>query len=166
MRRPARHRGQALVEFSLTLPIFALFVFATVQLSLLFIWFYSETRMARETARWLAVYGSSSDVAFANHVQASMLPGLVGGTPTLVTAGSLTQDAAYSVGRMTVTFSPCVPSGGVCTHPNRAPGSTLHVQMSYDATNIIFLPTNFRLGWMSVSLPTSLPPYTVYVMAE
>ena len=54
----------------------------------------------------------------------------------------------------------------VCTHPRRAAGATLHVQMSYDMSNVLILPSTFQLGWMSVTLPTSLPSYTMYVMAE
>jgi hypothetical protein len=65
-------------------------------------------------------------------------------------------------------FTPCLPGGTpvVCTHPNRAPGATLHVRMAYDVSNLMFLPTNFQFGWMSVVVPTQLPNYTVYVMAE
>ena len=53
-----------------------------------------------------------------------------------------------------------------CTHPDRAAGSTVHVTVRYDASNIILLPTRFLLGWMSLQLPTSLPADTVSVMAE
>lgn len=61
-----------------------------------------------------------------------------------------------------------MPSGTPvsCSHPDRAPGATLRVQVAYDASNIVFLPVRFQLGWMSVGAPTTLPPYTVYVMAE
>ena len=41
--------------------------------------------------------------------------------------------------------------------------NTLFVEM---ASNLIFLPTNFRLGWLATKLPTTLPPYRVSVMVE
>ena len=38
--------------------------------------------------------------------------------------------------------------------------------MSYDVANLLFLPSTFRLGTVSISLPTTLPAYRVYVMVE
>jgi Flp pilus assembly protein TadG len=164
--RSRPERGQALVEFALVLPIFTMFVFATIQLALVFVAYYSETRMARETARYLAVNSSVTDLALAQHVQSTMLPGLVNGSPTLVTAGSTAVDTVYTDGRMTIQFTPCVPSGSTCSHTNRAPGATIYVQMSYDITNLLFLPSTFRMGSLTAKIPTSLPPYRVYVMTE
>jgi hypothetical protein len=157
-----------LVEFSLALPLFLLFVFSVIQLSLMFIWFYSQTSIVRDTARWVAVHPNSLDVAVAVHVQQTLLPGMIGSTPVLLTAGSTTADTVYQVGNMRVWLTPCLPGGTptVCTHPRRAPGATLHVQMSYDMSNVLILPSSFQLGWMSVTLPTALPSYTMYVMAE
>jgi hypothetical protein len=145
-----------------------LFFFSVIQLSLIFIWFYSETNAARSTARWLAVHANSTDNSVAAQVQQSLLPGMIGGSPSLIGAGTTSTDTQYQIGNMRVWFTPCLPGGNpvACTHPGRAPGSTLHVQMSYAVSNLIFLPTNFQLGWMSVSLPTMLPTYTVYAMAE
>jgi hypothetical protein len=164
----SRKSGQAQVEFAFAMPVFFLFIFSVIQLSLVFIFFYSETSVARGTARWLAVHGNSLDSSVAAQVQQSLLPGMIGGTPTLISAGTTNADTQYQVGNMRVWFTPCLPSGTptVCTHPRRAPGSTLHVQMSYDMSNLFFLPTNFQLGWMSVAVPTALPSYTVYVMTE
>jgi Flp pilus assembly protein TadG len=166
---PPRQKGQSLVEFALALPLFALFVFVVIELSLVFVSYYSETRMARETARYLAINANSTDLQVAQHVQTNMLPGLVPGTPSLTTAGNSTQDTIYVVGQMTVTMSPCYKTGstsGSCDHPQRQSGTTLHVQMSYNVANLLFLPTTFRLGGLSVGLPTQIPAYSVYVMVE
>jgi hypothetical protein len=38
--------------------------------------------------------------------------------------------------------------------------------MSYDASNIVFVPARFQIGWMRVDLPTTLPAYSVSVMTE
>lgn len=165
--RPERGEGQALVEFALALPLFTLVVLVTIQFSLLFVWYYSETRMARDTARWLAINASTTtDLAFAQEVQRRMLPGLVGGAPQLATSGSSSQDTVYRVGNMLVTFTPCLPSAGRCTHPARAAGRPLSVEMAYDARNIIFLPATFRLGGLAVGIPQTLPPHRVFAMAE
>ncbi len=163
-----RQASQALVEFALALPLFVVFVFSVIQLSLMFIWFYSQTSVVRDTARWVAVHPNSSDSAVAAYVQQTLLPGMLGGSPSLVSAGSTTADTAYQVGNMRMWFTPCLPGGNptVCTHPRRAAGATLRVQMSYDMANVLVLPSTFQFGWMSVSLPTSLPSYTMYVMAE
>jgi Flp pilus assembly protein TadG len=171
VRRPGhrRERGQALVEFAFTLPVFALFVFVVFQLGLVFVAYYSQTRMARETARWLAVNRLATDLQVAQHVQNTMLPGLVGNTPSLVTAGNSTTDTVYNVGQMKLTFSPCYKTGsssGGCDHNQRAPAGTLHVQMQYDVSNILFLPPTFYFGNLRVGLPSQLPVYWVYVMVE
>jgi hypothetical protein len=114
------------------------------------------------------VHGNSVDSAVAAQVQANLLPGMIGGSPSLISAGTTTADTQYQVGNMRVWFTPCLPSGTpvVCTHPKRAPGATLRVQGVYDMSNMICLPTNFQFGWMSVTVPTTLPAYFVYVMVE
>jgi Flp pilus assembly protein TadG len=161
-----RAKGQAIVEFAFTLPLFVVLVMVTFQFGLLFIAYYSETRMARETARWAAVHSKTSDdAALADHVNTTMLPGLVGGTPS-VTAGTSTVDATATVGKMTVRYTPCVSSGGICTGANRVAGATLYVDMSYDVSSVLFLPANWRLGSLVVNIPTALPAYRVYVMVE
>jgi len=161
-----RADAQSIVEFAITLPLFAVLVFVVIQLSLVFISYYSETRMARETARWLAVHSATTtDDRVASHIQSTMLPGLVSGTPN-VTFGTGSVDASAIVGQMHVQYTPCVTNGTVCTDANRASGSTLYVQMDYDMSNLLFLPSQFRFGSLSVAIPTALPAYRVYVMVE
>ncbi len=161
---PRQEKGQALVEFAFVLPLFVLFVFTTVQLSLVFVAYYSETRMARETARWLAVHSSSTDLEVAQHVQSTMLPGLVNGAPG--TSAGDTTNAQYPVGNMTVTYSACGAISPPCVAVARAPGATLYVDMSYDVRNLLFLPSTFRFGNLSTSIRTTLPAYRVHVMVE
>jgi Flp pilus assembly protein TadG len=163
-----RQGGQALVEFAFTLPMFMLLVFSTIELALVFVTYYSETHMARETSRWLAVHSATtSDSALADQVHNTMLPGLVNGSSTLVRTGDASNPSEYKVGGMTVDFTSCLPNGsGVCTNPSRVAGATLYVQMSYDISPLLFLPTRFTLGSLSVTLPTSLPVYKVSTMVE
>ncbi len=166
LRRTAGRRdgGQALVEFALALPLFALFVFVVIELSLVLVSYYSETRMARETARWLAVNGSNSDDQVAAHVQNTMLPGLIAAARTVISDDNVT--AIYQVGKMQVKFMACGAATPPCTNTNRAPGTTLYVEMNYDVANLLFLPTNFRMGSLQTTLPTVLPAYRVWVMNE
>jgi hypothetical protein len=148
----------------------------TIQFALIFITYYSETRMARESARWLAIRATTTtDAAFAQHVQQTMLPGLNGGTPTRQAPdASNPSDAYHKVGNMSVWFTPCMssataeipPTAGVCQHTDRAPGKTMHVEMQYDISNLLFLPTNFRFGTLQVKIPTGLPRYRVSLMVE
>jgi Flp pilus assembly protein TadG len=164
-RTPGRREGgQALVEFALALPLFAMFVFCVIELSLVLVSYYSETRMARESARWLAVNGSNSDDQVAAHVQNTMLPGLIAGTPSVISDDNVT--AVYQVGKMRVQFTACGAATPPCTNALRAPGTTLYVEMNYDVANLLFLPTNFRMGSLQTSLPTVLPAYRVWVMNE
>src|SRR5438105_1096464 len=103
-----RREGQAIVEFALTISMFTLFVMVVIQLGLLFISYYSETRMARESARWLAIDSrTADDDDLANHVQATVLPGIAGAAPTNVVYGTAGADATADVGQMHLKFTPC-----------------------------------------------------------
>jgi hypothetical protein len=178
-----RQRAQALVEFAFAVPVFALLVFFTIQVGLIFISYYSEVSMARETARWLAVRSATTDdTKLATYVQQHMLPGLIGGAPGVTSPATLSTsackpsppgpvpsqcDAVATVGNMTVRYTPCAPdANSLCAYQQRLTGQTLFVEMSYDVSNLLFLPSTFRLGPLSTHIPTSLPAYRVSVMAE
>ncbi|MBV8716417.1 MAG: pilus assembly protein [Chloroflexi bacterium] len=168
-RRHQREGGQALVEFALTLSVFSIFVMLVIQLGLLFVAYYSETRMARETARWLAVNSkTTTDDLVATHMQNTMLPGLAGAAPSNQVTGTTSVDASVDVGSLHAQYTPCVTNGSVCTDSDRAPGATLYVQLQYNVagSHVLFLPTNFRIGSLEVNVPTSLPAYRVYVLVE
>jgi Flp pilus assembly protein TadG len=173
-----RQKGQSLVEFAFALPVFMMIVFVTIELSLLLVSYYSETRVARESARWLAVHSAATnDNEFADHVVIAMLPGLVKGpwAANAHTNGTAVLPSSYKVGNMNMEFTSCMPNldvnngagTGVCTNPNRVAGSTLYVQMSYDAAGLFFLSQPvWRMGSLTVHLPTTLPIYKVSVMVE
>ena len=167
----ARTRGQALVEFAFALPVFALLVFGTIQLGVIFIAYYSETHMARESARWLAIHPNATDLQMAQHVQDTLLPGLVGvATPGTVTASnkdavkSTTTDSVYRLGYMEVQFTACGAASAPCTATNRNAGNTLYVQLTYDVSNLLFLRPH--MGNLIATRPPLLPGYRVYVMTE
>ena len=158
-----RSSGQALTEFAVVLPLFMLFIFTVIQLSLVFIEYYSETRMARETSRWLAVNPNALDTDVAQHVSNTMLPGMKNGAISADSSSNST-DAYYHVGNLDVKFTACGSTTAPCTNTARNSGLSVYVEMTYNPSNVIFLPTSFRLGSLSVSIPTTLPPYRVWVM--
>src|SRR5438876_3641499 len=58
-------------------------------------------------------------------------------------------------GNMRVQWTPCSWNGTICTYAGqgtnpagstRSSGSTLHVELQYDVSNLLFLPTTFRFG--------------------
>ena len=166
-----RERGQAITEFAIALPMFAMFVFVVIQLGLLFVAYYSETRMARETARWLAIHPMSTDLEVAQHVYDTMLPGLVRGNapPTNAnkdTANSTVADTEYVIGNMHARFTSCPSAPCANSNVKRGTSQTLYVQMSYDVSSLLFLPSTFHFGSLTTKLPTKLPPYKVSVMVE
>jgi len=152
--------------------MFTMFVLVVFQLGLIFIAYYSETRMARETARWLAVNSrATDDIYVADHIQSTMLPGLANGTPTVVNPVNCANGCSeYTVGAMDVQFTPCSYDSGnaICTNANRASGQTLYVQLQYNIASggLVFLPKDFHLGDLRVAVPTSLPAYKVSLMVE
>jgi Flp pilus assembly protein TadG len=166
-----RQRSQAVTEFAFVLPIFMLLVFGIIQLSLIFVAYYSETRMARESARWLAINHNSVDTDLAQHVSDTMLPGMLNGAITQDSTSN-NADAYYHVGNMDVKFTACNPTitlptpAGPCLNTNRDSGQTIYVELHYNVSNLIFLPTNFRLGPLSTRIPTTLPGYRISIMVE
>ena len=40
------------------------------------------------------------------------------------------------------------------------------MQISYDISNLLFLPANFHFGALQAGIPTRLPAYRVHVMVE
>jgi hypothetical protein len=76
--------------------------------------------------------------------------------------------AVYTIGKLTAKFTPCLPDGaGTCTHCDRSPdGGFVHVELSYDASNIFFLPTSMDLLFTRLSVPTVLPADRQWMVTE
>jgi len=92
-----------------------------------------------------------------------------------VTTDATTGDSVATVGNMRLQWTPCSWNGTICTYVGqgtnpagsaRSSGSTLHVELQYDVSNLLFLPTTFRFGSLTVAMPTGLPEYRVSVMVE
>jgi hypothetical protein len=120
----------------------------TIQLALLFIQHYSVQRTTRETARWIAINSDTTDAMLLSHVTANPLPGL---TPARF---------------QQVTATPACASltSGRCAA--RVPGEMVSVQIQYNATDWIFLPTEYQLGDLQARIPIDLISYQVAVMIE
>ena len=96
-------------------------------------------------------------------------------TISAVTTDATTGDSVATVGNMRLQWTPCSWNGTICTYVGqgtnpagsaRSSGSTLHVELQYDVSNLLFLPTTFRFGSLTVAMPTGLPEYRVSIMVE
>jgi len=141
--------GQALVEFALMVPLFLFTMLVTLQFALFFMMYFNVIQVTRETARWVAVYPNTTDATVAARARELARPGMRAG-------------AFVSV---TVTPScPTLDGGGKC--PSRTPSEPVTVEILYDASHVVFLPTEFHLGGAVARIPANLPAYRATVMVE
>lgn len=148
LRRLADQRGATMVEFALVMPIFFFIVLIGIQLSMLVVQYYSITHVTRQTARWAGINPDTIDSNIAAYARAINLP-LVG-----------------TDGIASVTVSPSCTTlvSGRCS--NRPSGNLITVSITPNVSRATFLPVNFRIGNLSLGLPTTLPAYSVTVMIE
>jgi hypothetical protein len=141
-------RGVALVEFALTAPIFIFLLMASFQFAMIAMQSYSVRHVTRETARWLAINPDTTDSGVTARARALAMP------------------AMRTAGFVSVTPSPACPAltSGRCA--GRSPGDVVTVEIVYDVTDSIFLPTTFGIAPMQVTFPTRLQPYRVSVLVE
>ena len=102
----------------------------------------------RETARWLAVHPDTVDSAVAAHARANALILDPNGILSIVPTPSC----------------PALDASGIC--PLRPTTGVLTLEITYDLSSHIFLPTSFGFGNYSFAVRTSLPPYRLSVMME
>ncbi len=142
-----RSRAQALVELGLVMPLLVGIVAVLFQFGVLFVIYLSLVHATRDVGRWMAVHPDATDAQFQAYVTADM--------PSTISGASLTAQALPGCPSL---------SNGVC--PARPAGSALHIRMSYDLTQSVFLPTRLSLGFFNASVPIAMPPYDYYVMVE
>lgn len=149
LRGPSRRmRGQTLVEFALTFPFFLGLVLLIIQLSVIILQQLSLMWVTRETARWLALRPDTVDSAAVAYARAHAL--------------ALDPDRIVSV--VPSPACPNLDTSGIC--PLRPTTSLLSVEITYDLSSRIFLPTSFSLGGLTVAVRTSLPPYKISILME
>lgn len=142
-------KGQTLVEFAFAAPIFFILLLVAVQLALIIMQYYSLMSVTGDTARWLAIRPDSTDAEVSAHA----------------TANRMTLDSSKF---LSVVPSPaCVtrdPGTGHCE--SRRAGDIISVEIIYDVSGLLFLPSEYGFGPMTVQIPRTLPAYRVAVMIE
>jgi len=140
-------RGQNLVEFALTFPVLLILLLVAVQFALIVMQYYSLISVTGDTTRWLAIRPDTVDANVVAYARANAM--------------------TLAPSRFTsITTSPSCPTlvGTRCT--SRSPGDVVSVEIRYDIGNLLFLPTTYGFGAMTVNIPRTLPPYRVSVMME
>lgn len=162
-------RAQATVEFALAFPIFFMLVMFAIQLGLLLTWYGDEVRLTGETARWLSTHSDAVDADVAAHIRTLMWPTMTGGdlTPTRNARRDAAGLTAWNIGHLEARFTPCGAAQSPCSNVERLrPDGTITIEMNYDATAIIFLPGQWRLGSAQLDSPSALAAYRVLVSVE
>ncbi|HEY0580825.1 MAG TPA: TadE/TadG family type IV pilus assembly protein, partial [Chloroflexota bacterium] len=152
---PRREKAQALVELAIVMPVLVGMIAVLFQLGVLFVAYLSLTHEMRDIGRWVAVHPDTIDgtsCASANSLWAQLCTD----APSVIDPARLSLAIVQGTDGQTRSCAALV--GGKCT--TRPAGVELRLRVSYDASSIIFLPSNFRLGpWFLVKVPTVLPPY-------
>jgi hypothetical protein len=172
-RRQPASRAQALVELALVMPLMVGIVAVLFQFGILFIAYLSLIHETRDIGRYVAVHPDTLDGApgtlappcASTRPVGSLWEHVCHDVPSVIDATKIKDVPLVTPACTTIsaTTGHCVTG----TTQIRTTGSQIHIQMSYDASSIIFLPNNFRMGpWLLVAMPTQLPTYDYYVMVE
>jgi hypothetical protein len=142
-----REGGQALVEFALAFPIWCVWLLVSIQMALIAVNYYSLMNVTRDSTRWAAIHPDNRDSDILDYARAHSL---------ILTPSQLTLVGTNpSCGALV---------GGQCA--SRAPGGLFTATFSYDMRGLVFLPHDFQMGGLHVTIPTKLPDYSVSVMIE
>ena len=143
-----RQRGQALVEWTLVLPIFLLFAMACLQFTVIWWAYISTTNVVRDGTRWLAVHPHTTDAAFSTMMTTSRLP------------------ANVLAANLTLTPLPACAAlvSGRCTA--RTTGVQLSVTATYNISSLLFLGSQFGWSPWTITIPSTLPAITMYMPVE
>jgi hypothetical protein len=157
----ARGRAQALVELALVMPLLVGIITVLFQFGILFVAYLSLIHEARDIGRYVAVHPDTLDgtPCSTSPPAGSLWAHVCANAPSVIDATRI-QDAP-------LVNPPCTTLNSTGHCALRTTSSQIHIRMAYDASSIIFLPSNFRLGpWLQVAIPTTLPPYDYFVMVE
>jgi hypothetical protein len=163
------NRAQALVETALVMPLLLGLVAILLQFGVLFISYLSLVHATRDIARFVAVHPDTVDGAPAFPTPPCTTP---------VQANSLwehvcTYDVPTVINKLNIQdlplASPACTALDASGHCPRPTGTAITINMSYDASSSIFLPTSVRWGsWLQFDVPASLRTmtYDYTVMVE
>jgi Flp pilus assembly protein TadG len=146
LRKP-RKDGQALIELALVTPLILGVTFTCFQFVLLFLAYMSVMNSARDLSRWVAIHPNTIDSTATSALLTRLPPNL-------------------NSSKMTIAISPTCTTlvGGLCT--SRPQGTSIAFTMTYNASSLIFLPTTVGCCGFTMTIPTTLPTYTVNMVAE
>jgi hypothetical protein len=154
LRGGGRQRGQSVLELAIFMPLILVFSLACIQFAIVFIAYINVLNVTRDAARWVAVHPHVIDSTTVSTIKGT-LPGGVSRLPPGITGANLT-----------ITFNPVCNSltSGKCT--GRDPGVQISATSTYTITSHLFLPTTLGWGSWIVTIPQTLPTYTIYMQVE
>ena len=140
--------GASATEFAFIAPVFAFFAIVCLQFAAIFFAYLSVLNATRDVVRWLAFNPNTVDSTTIANAQALLPPDL---------------DPA----QLTISISPACSSLVQNKCPNRAADQDIAVTLTYNLSSVYFMPTQFNfVGGLALSLPSSLPPYTLHMQVE
>jgi Flp pilus assembly protein TadG len=138
-RRPRNgERAQNLVEFALSLTVFSMLLFGTMQLAVIGNAALALSQLSYAGARYAAVNPSLTQGAIASYMKSNAAPTI----------------RENNGANLTITVS-----------PNTTPrpfGTAVTISVSYNLSSKLFLPNPF----MGISFPTTLSNFTNTMMSE
>lgn len=149
-RRACRRRtsrGAALVEMAVFMPLMLVFGLACMQFAVIFTAYLNMVNVTRDAARWVAIHPHVVDTSTVTTVKGRLPAGM---TPA----------------NLTLTFAPACSAltSGLCT--NRPAGTQISATSTYNINSLLFLPSSFGFGSIVVTIPATLPSYTIFMQVE
>jgi Flp pilus assembly protein TadG len=148
-------RGQTLLELAVFLPLILIFGLACIQFGVIFMAYQNVIQVTRDATRWVAVHphvldgnANGADAGTTNNLIKSRLP------------------AGLSSSALTMTFTPACTSltSGKCAA--RTSGAQISVRSQYNISSHLFVPTTLGWGTLSVTIPSTLPAYEIFMQVE
>lgn len=144
---PRRPRGQVYVELALLTPVILILLFGCLQFAVLFNTHLSVMNVTRDYVRWIVLNPHTTDSASRTLLNSRL--------PTGITAANLTTTVSPACNSLT---------SGKCS--GRTTGVGITVTSTYSITSLLFLPSTFQIASLSISIPTSLPSYSLTMVVE
>jgi hypothetical protein len=143
-------RGQSVVELAIFMPLILIFSLVCIQFAVIFIAYVNVVNVTRDAARWVTIHPNVIDSSTVTTVKSR-----VAGGPTGLVANNLT-----------ITFSPACASLTSSKCAGRDAGARIQTTSSYTIASHLFLPTTFGWGSWQISIPQTLPDYTINMQVE
>ncbi|MFN8632249.1 MAG: TadE family protein [Chloroflexota bacterium] len=146
-------RGQSVLELAIFMPLLLVFTLACIQFAVIFMTYVNVVNVTRDAARWVAIHphvvdGNSSTSGSTIYTITHRLP------------------AGLNSGALSLSITPACASltSGKCT--GRDTGADIAVTATYTITSHLFLPASFGWGSYTITIPSTLPTYTIHMQVE